>query len=130
MNISDIFNPDKVKKWISDFINSLKKEDLENAIDTNLDLVKLLFNHYKLSEPHIKFIARPILKFWWNPIEEALVNPQIILDYIEREELKNILLTKKGANWLNAQCKNLYLSLYNYLWYGIDPVDTYNRCNK
>lgn len=127
MDIGEVFNQEKVKKCVSDFINSLKKEDLENAIGNNLDLVKLLFNHYHLSESHIRFAARPILKFWWDSIEETLTKPQIVLDNIEKEELKEILLTEEGINWLNKQSEALYSAFYNYLWGNIDPVTTYQR---
>lgn len=125
--MTEVFNREKVKKLISDYLNSLKKEDLKTAIQTNLNLVKILFNHYKLSEPHVKFIARPILKFWWDSIEETLTNPQIILDNIEKDELKEILSTEEGIDWINGQSEALYASFYNYLFFKIDPVSTYQR---
>ncbi|MCD6240473.1 hypothetical protein J7K27_02970 [Candidatus Bathyarchaeota archaeon] len=131
-NLKQALDRDSVSNWITTFLKNLNVEDVKKAVDSNLSLVKLAFNHWHLSHPLVKPFARFVLKLYFNDLYYTLSNvPLVYKELIKNNpKLKEVLDTPKGRAWLNKQCESLRNTLYNYVWCGIDPLGDENPYKK
>jgi len=88
-------------------------EKTKEAIEKDLSVVELIKEYLE----DFKFIAKHFLRARWNEIEHYLKNPhEFIEKYCDDEKLKSMLLSKKGKEWLQKNCRQLYDYLYNFAW--------------
>lgn len=114
-------------RWGEQFIKKLDPKDVKWSIENNISLVKIVFNHFHLSHPIIKKIVQPILKYYWENIENFIKNKKRLEQLLSiNKELKQVLSSKKGKKWIVMQQKELYDAFYYYTWYNIDPLGVSN----
>ena len=117
-----------MQNLIKEAIRSIRPEWVKEAIQKDLDLVPLIFNHYHLSDPKVKPMARLVLQKFWADLEKYLTNANEILKaFSDNKEIVKILASEEGIIWLNKQVTKLYDAFYYYVWYGKDPVMTYAK---
>jgi len=131
-NLKQALDKDVVNGWIATFLKNLNVEEVKKAIESDLSLVKLAFNHWHLSHPLIKPFARFILRVYFNELYYTLSNVPFVYEELIKNnpKLKEVLDTPEGRAWLNKQCESLRNALYNYVWYGIDPLGDENPYTK
>jgi len=110
-------------KIVDQFMNYLltfiiKPENLKTAVENNLDLTTLLFNHYHLHSniifPLFKFVARA----YWDKIEEYLCDvPKIYRILSQNPDNIQILERTETKKYLNEQITKLYQTLYILVWW-------------
>jgi len=92
-------------------------ENLKKAVEENLNLTKLMFNHYHLGNNLIQPILKLAIQAYWNEIEETITNvPKIYSILAENPENKKILDTPQARKYLNQQMEELYSTLYSIAW--------------
>lgn len=122
-----MFNEKKIISMGEEFLKKIPPNEVKNAIVNDIDLVKILFNHFHLSHPAVKRFAVPLLRNYWDQIEGFLKDINKIKSVLSlNEEVKKILWTPEGLKWLKKQQRKLYDALYFYTWYGKDPLGKNN----
>jgi glutamate racemase len=111
-------NPEKlVRQLIGYFVGYLNKENLQTAINENIDLFALVCNHYNLTNPTILPIFKAAMRLYWPEFEEAITNvPRIYALLMKNPENIPILQTPQAIQYLNTQCENFYLQTYEIVW--------------
>jgi len=94
-NLKQALDKDAVNGWIATFLKNLSIEEVKKAIDSDLSLVKLAFNHWHLSHPLIKPFARFILKVYFNELYYTLSN----VPFVYEELIKNKPELEKGFRY-------------------------------
>lgn len=93
---------------------------MEEAINKNVDIIALSLNHFRLNNGLVAPVFRLALQMFWKEfIEEYLADPQRIYEILSEDpEVKAILDTCEGRDYLNRCCEASYESLYNFAWQG------------
>lgn len=110
---------EKTLKLIKLGIKLIRKEDLEKAIKNKICVDNILFNHFSpYLESPLKPIIKTIFRLYWDIVEFFLLNPKNLRDLIIecKPELKELLESKEGIEWLNKNCKEGYKKTYAYCW--------------
>lgn len=108
----------QVENFISWVIESFVNEkNLEEAIDSDLDILTLALNHYGLSHSSITPLFRFTLKLYWNEVESYLTDVQRIMDTLSgKPRCAKILDTPRGRDYLNRCCLSAYNQIYDFVW--------------
>lgn len=109
---------DRFIRWaLNGYVN---KENMEEAIQNNVDIIALSLNHFHLGSPLVAPVFRLALQMFWSEfIEQYIADTQKIYDILATNpEVKAILDTPQGRDYLNRCCEASYESLYNFAWEG------------
>jgi hypothetical protein len=98
----------------------VNKENLEYAINNNLDILALSLNEFHLGHPLVSPLFKIALQmFWAEFIEHYIADATIIYSILsQKPEVKNILDTPAGIDYLNRCCKASYETMYSFAWEG------------
>ena len=93
-------------------------ENLQNAIDENIDILALSLNEFHLGHPLVAPVFKLALQMFWTEfVENYLTNaPKIYEILIQVPDVKAILDTDRGIDYLNRCCKATYDHLYEFCW--------------
>ncbi len=93
---------------------------MEDAIKNNVDIIALSLNHFHLSSPVVAPVFRLALQMFWEEfIEQYLADAKKIYDILSKDsEVKEILDTPRGRDYLNRCVEASYNSLYTFAWEG------------
>ena len=100
----------------------LDKERLKEAIRNNENVADMIFKGVikYLQQPLLSIFVKAMIRDNWDVVEYYLASPQNlrreILRYHRDIELYNLLHSREGISWLNRNCKEAYIKLYNYTW--------------
>jgi hypothetical protein len=109
---------EKLSRWIKIGLQMLKADKLKLAIEGKLDAIPWLANHFKLANNMVRPLWVLVFRIFWNDIEPALCNPELVFQTITagRPDAAQILKTQEGIEWLNSYCERFYhfLRVYTY----------------
>jgi len=95
----------------------LTPQRLKEAIEGDLDLTELAFNHMHLSNPMVLPILKIFGRVYWREIEDYLSDAQRIYSIlIEKPEYRSILDNPRARKYLNRQLEKLYNEFYRVIW--------------
>lgn len=101
---------------LESFIN---EENLRNAIEEDLDILTLTFNHYGLGHSRLTRLYRLVFKMYWNEVEEHLTDVQKMVELLSKKPgCSKLISTKAGVDYLNRCCEDSYNRLYDFVWLG------------
>lgn len=105
----------KFIKWsLENFVN---ENNLQYAIDNDLDLLTLALNHYGVGHSEITPLFKLAIKMYWKEVEQYLTDVSKVLETLSKNEAcRQILSTEKGRSYLNRCCKTSYERLYLLIW--------------
>jgi hypothetical protein len=105
----------KFIKWcLEKFVN---EDNLQYAIDNDLDILTLALNHYGIGHSEITPLFKLAIKMYWKEVEQYLTDVSKVLETLSKNEAcRQLLSTEKGRNYLNRSCKTSYDRLYNIIW--------------
>ena len=115
-----VANPAKNKaseliEWIMD--NYVDAEGIRYAMDNNLDLFTLAFNHYGMGHNAASPSFRIVLRNYWSEVERILTNANEVMRIVAKKpECAALLSTPEGINYLNRCCVASYQNIYNFVW--------------
>lgn len=106
---------EKFIKWVLEsFVN---EQNLRQAIDEDIDILKLALNHYGLSHSTVTPLFKLTLKMYWDEAEAYLTDVQRIIDTISKKpRCKEIIDTPEGRDYLNRCAQASYDHLYAFVW--------------
>jgi len=108
-----------VKKFIKLGVQKIDKNLVIQAIKSKIYVENILFNHFS---PYLNSSLKPLIvlvfRTYWDLIEFYLTEPENLRKLIveTHPELKDILYSKEGIEWLNENCKRSYKKIYFYTW--------------
>jgi hypothetical protein len=107
-----------VKKFIKWCLESFVKENnLQYAIDNDLDILTLALNHYGIGHSEITPLFKFTIRMYWKEVEQYLTDVNKVLETLSKDEAcRQLLSTEKGRNYLNRCCKTSYEKLYEFTW--------------
>jgi len=114
-----LFSEEFVKSLIERSVYGIEPEWIIKAINENLDPYDLIFNHFSsyLKNPYYRFVVKFAMRKYWKWVEHYLCDVKNLYDLLSKnEEIKKILDTKEGIEWLNRSCVNAYKKLYKWVW--------------
>jgi len=124
-SLQKVINARKPSALIEQFINwaltnYVNVENLNYAIQNNVDILMLSFNHAHLGHPLVAPAFRLVLQMYFSEfVEYYIADVQKIYEILTRKtELKQILDSEIGRTYLNNCCKYAYDALYNFCWAG------------
>lgn len=89
---------------------------LEEAILEWRDPLELA-EYLNLENPLVKFVAKTLLKKYWDKVEHTLSDPMELYNQIAKDpEKKKLLDTARGRKWLTYVRRRCYDYYYNYTW--------------
>ena len=100
----------------------LDKERLKRAIRNNENVADIIFKGVirYLQQPLFSIFVKAMIRDNWDVVEYYLANPlnlrKEILRHHRDRELYSLLHSREGISWLNRNCKEAYIKLYNYVW--------------
>ncbi|MFB6147311.1 MAG: hypothetical protein ABEJ66_00350, partial [Candidatus Nanohaloarchaea archaeon] len=100
-------------------LQSVTEEELRRCIYGDKPLTDLILSNLNLAEnPILKPFIQSMIRSQWELVEDLLTDPQQIYDMIveDNPELKSLLDTPEGKEWLNDACERSYHKLYDYAW--------------
>lgn len=105
-------------------MSQLSPRDLERAVRDREDPLRIVFNHWHLSNPSVARLARPVLKLFWSDLEYYLTDVSRVYEAIvsERPEAREVLDTPEGRRYLNYCVSRMYSAFYDYVWREVDPL--------
>jgi len=110
-----------VERFITWALNNyVNEENLKNAIGSNVDILFLSLNHFHLGHPLVAPIFRLALQMFWTQFIDAYIADatKIYTILAQKPDVKAILDTPQGTDYLNRCCKASYESLYTFAWEG------------
>lgn len=122
-SLQKVINARKPSALIEQFINwtltnYVNVENLNYAIQNNADILLLAFNHAHLGHPLVAPAFRLVLQMYFTEFVEYYIGDATrIYEILSRKkEVKEILDTPQGIDYLNRCCKFSYEALYNFCW--------------
>ncbi|MEM2549851.1 MAG: hypothetical protein QW689_05460 [Nitrososphaerota archaeon] len=111
-------NPEQViKQLASYFLQYLTPENLQAAIEQNMDITSAIYNHYGLTHPVILPVFRAAMRLYWREFEEFITNVPRLYQLLAKDPRNRpILETDRAKQYLNQQCENFYLTTYQIVW--------------
>jgi len=110
----------RAEKWIKLGIRQIKFEDLKYAIDNNIFVDTLLFNHFSpwMYNKILKPIIQLIFRVNWELAEGILTDVHKLHRILteNRPEFAKLLSTPKAIKWLNKCTERGYKKIYSYVW--------------
>lgn len=105
----------KFIKWcLEKFVN---ENNLQYAIDNDLDILTLALNHYGIGHSEITPLFKLAIKMYWKEVEQYLTDVSKVLETLSKNEAcRQLLSTEKGISYLNRSCKNSYNTIYDFIW--------------
>ncbi len=92
-------------------------ENLQEAIETDLDIITLSLNHLGLGHSLISPLLRLVFKRHWTEVEDMLTEPQNVYDIvISKPGCREILATPRGIDYMNRCCESAYSDIYTFVW--------------
>lgn len=91
---------------------------MEEAIKNNVDIIALSLNEFHLGSPLVAPIFKLALQMFWTEfIEEYVADAKKIYEILSVDpEVKAVLDTDVGRDYLNRCCEASYDSLYSFAW--------------
>lgn len=115
-----ILNPVKgqIEQFITQSLNNFVNEDnLNYAIENDLDILTLAMNHYGFGHSRVTPIFKLSMKMYWDEAELYLTNVEKVFSLISKKPgCAKIINTEKGRSYLNRCCTQTYSKLYNFVW--------------
>jgi glutamate racemase len=95
----------------------LTPENLQEAVNKNLDLFTLVCNHYDLLNPQILPLFKSAMRLYWDLFEEATTDVPRLYKVL-RKKFGNhpVLLSPQTINYLNNESERLYKKMYQLVW--------------
>jgi len=128
-SLQKVINARKPSALIEQFIswaltNYVNAENLNYAIQNNVDILVLAFNHMHLSHPLVAPAFRLMVQMYWQEFIEYYVAdvPRIYAILSRNRQVKAILDTEAGRIYLNNCCKTAYSAFYDFAWSGYGEV--------
>ena len=92
-------------------------ENLQEAIETDLDIITLSLNHLGLGHSLISPLLRLVFKRHWTEVEDMLTEPQNVYDIVvSKPGCREILATPTGIDYMNRCCESAYSDIYTFVW--------------
>ncbi len=96
-------------------------DSIRKAIRGELDFVSEFKRQVLIEKRIVKRFWKRVLRTQWSEIERTFTNVKefinlLVRDSLEPEAVKEVLSTKEGIEWANRVCKQIYESLYRYVW--------------
>jgi len=105
---------------IKEGIKRVDEKKLIESIEKNVYIDNILFNHFSpyMYSHTLKPLIKTVIQLNWDLVEYFLLNPENLRNVLveTHPNLKEILYSKKGIEWLNNNCKRGYDKLYKYAW--------------
>jgi len=108
-----------VDRFIRWALNSyVTKENLENAIKDNVDILALSLNHFSLGHPLVAPLFKLALQMFFTEFVETYIADaaRIYTILAQNPGVKEILDSDAGRTYLNNCCKYTYEALYDFCW--------------
>jgi len=128
-SLQKVINARKPSGLIEQFINwaltnFVNVENLNYAIQNNIDILTLAFNHAHLGHPLVAPAFRLVLQMYFAEfVDYYIADATRIYSILSRNlQVKEILDTEVGRTYLNNCCKCAYESLWNFCWAGYGEV--------
>jgi len=128
-SLQKVINARKPSLLIERFIdwaltNYVNVENLNYAMQNNVDILLLAFNHMHIGHPLVAPAFRLVIQMYWQEFIEYYIAdvPRIYTILSRNAEVKQILDTEAGTIYLNNCCKTAYDALYNFAWSGYSEV--------
>jgi len=128
-SLQRVINARKPSALIEQFINwaltnYVNVENLNYAIQNNVDILLLAFNHMHVGHPLVAPAFRLMIQMYWSEFIEYYVAdvPKIYSILSRNPQVKEILDTEVGRIYLNNCCKTAYDAFYNFAWSGYGEV--------
>jgi len=101
--------------WVMD--GFITEENLRTAIEEDVDILTLAFNHFGLGHSAVTPLIRIVFKYYWDEVESIVTDANRVYEIIARKpECAKIISTKEGNDYLNRCCEAAYANLYDFLW--------------
>lgn len=97
------------------YLEKLDKKTVIDYIDNNRPLLPVIQNAILKNSISI---VRFILRAYWKKIDKYLHNGDYIIQTIvsKRPDLKDVLESEKGRQWIYEQLRQIYDFLYKFTW--------------
>jgi len=111
-----------VERQVENFIEwvlqkFVTEKNLRYALENDLDILTLAFNHYGLGHGDLTPLFRLAMKMYWDEVESYLTNVSKVLSLLSKKpKCSEILDTVKGRDYLNRCCRSTYDRLYTFVW--------------
>ena len=126
-SLEKLINTRKPNALVERFIrwaitNYVTAENMQNAINENIDILQVSLNHFHLGSPIVAPLFRLALQMFWTEfVENYIADVSKIYGILaEIPDVKPILDTPEGIDYLNRCCKTTYDSLYTFVWEGFE----------
>ena len=124
-SLQKVINARKPSALIEQFINwaltnYVNVENFKYAIENNVDILILAFNHMHIGHPLVAPAFRLVVQMYWAEFIEYYVAdvPKIYAILSKNPQVKEMLDTDSGRIYLNNCCKTAYDAFYNFAWSG------------
>jgi hypothetical protein len=110
-------------KWA--LTNYVTAENIETAIQENYDILQISLNHFHLGHPLVSPVFKLALQLFWSEFVETYIADatKIYSVLAEIPNVKEIIDTERGRQYLNACCHSTYESLYNFVWSDYPTIE-------
>lgn len=122
-NLQKVINSRKPSVLIEQFINwaltnYVNEENLKYAIENNVDVLQLAFNHAHLGHPLVAPAFKLVLQMYFTEFVEYYIAdvPKIYAILCRNPQVKAILDRPESINYLNRCCQSTYENLYKFCW--------------
>ena len=122
-NLERLINSRKPNALVERFIgwaltNYVTAENLENAINQNIDILAVSLNEFHLGSPLVAPLFKLALQMFFTEfVENYLADaPKVYAVLAQKPEVAEILRTDRGVDYINRCCKATYQSLYDFCW--------------
>lgn len=110
-------NDDKVHEWVARGLQFLSAPHLQQAVDTDADLIRVFSNHFHMEHSLVRPIARFILRAYWHELSDTITNvPKLYNLIADTPEKRQVMNNPKARLWLNRRVGEFYAWIYDYCW--------------
>jgi len=122
-SLEQLINTRKPNALVERFIrwaltNYVTAENMETAIQQNVDILQISLNHFHLGHPLVSPLFKLALQLFWTEFVDLYIADatKIFSMLSEIPDVKPIIDTERGREYLNACCRSTYDSLYTFVW--------------
>lgn len=115
----------KGRMWAMTLVEDLDIETVREYIAEDKPLLPLLKNHMHLENSTVRPLARDAIAITWDSIQKYIGDVErlrglLISESQDPGEMKRLLYSKEGTEWLNKRVARIYDYLYSIAWQEVD----------
>lgn len=108
---------ERVLTWIRGGLLLIRPEQVLEAVQNNVQVVHILFNHVHLYHPLVKPLAVQLFRIFFGSVCYYLLDAQKLYAVLAANPaVQKTLDTAQGRAWIDRCCLYGYITVYNYTW--------------